>query len=76
MNEENDCGQRESTDIKLLENEMKSMENVFEKWLISIVKIDDIIFGPMPGNVAIDAVWTWRKIQLQKHWLEQWLEYI
>ena len=58
MNEENDCGQCECTDVKLLENATKRMENVFEKWLISIVKIDDIIFGPMPGNVTIDAACT------------------
>ena len=39
--------------IKLLEHAMKIVEQVLEKRLINIVRIDDMQFGFMPGKGTI-----------------------
>ena len=51
--------------VKQLEHAMKIVEKVLEKRLRTIVTIDDMQFGFMPGKGAIDAVFILRRIQVE-----------
>ena len=55
------CGMHRG--VKLLEHAMKIVEKVLRKRLGTIVVIDDMKFGFMPGKGTIDAVFISRRIQ-------------
>jgi len=48
--------------VKLLEHGMKIVEKVLERRLQSMVKVDEMQFGFMPGKGTIDAVFL-RRLQ-------------
>ena len=49
--------------VKLLEHEIKYFEKILEKRLRTIVTIDDIHFGLMPGKGTIVTIFVLRKMQ-------------
>jgi hypothetical protein len=49
--------------VKLLEHAMKIVERVLEKRMRSMVKVDEMQFGFMPGKGTIDAVFILRRLQ-------------
>ena len=49
--------------IKLLEQPMKELERVLEKWLRWHVSIDTMQFGFMPGKGTTDATFIMRQVQ-------------
>ena len=56
-----ECGSYRAT--KLLENEMKVIERVFERRIREKVKFDAMQFGCMPMQGTIDAIFTVWQIQ-------------
>ena len=52
--------------IKLLEQPMKVLERVLEKWIRRQVSIDNMQFGFMPGKGTTDAIFIMRQVQ-EKH---------
>ena len=55
--------------VKLLEHEMKIVEKVLENRLRSMVKMNEMQFGFMPGKGTTDAVFILRR--LQEEYLEK-----
>ena len=49
--------------VKFLEHAMKIVEKVLERRLRSMVKVDKMQFGCMPGKGTIDAVFILRRLQ-------------
>ena len=49
--------------VKLLEHAMKIVQKVLERRLRSMVKVDEMQFGFMPGKGTIDAVFILRRLQ-------------
>ena len=49
--------------VKLPEHAMKIVENVLEKRMRHMVKVDEVQFGFMPGKGTIDAVFILRRLQ-------------
>ena len=48
--------------VKLLEHAMKTVENVLERRLRSMVKVDEMQFGFMPGKGTIDVVFILKRL--------------
>ena len=49
--------------VKLLEHAMKIVERVLEKRIRSMVNVDEMQFGYMPGKGTVDAVFILRRLQ-------------
>lgn len=49
--------------VKLLEHAMKIVERVLEKRIRSMVNVDEMQFGFMPGKGTVDAVFILRRLQ-------------
>ena len=49
--------------MKLLEHAMKIVEKVLEKRIWSMVNVDEMQFGFMPGKGTVDAVFILRRLQ-------------
>jgi Reverse transcriptase (RNA-dependent DNA polymerase) len=71
-----DCGSYRG--IKLLDQAMKVMERVMEKWIRDRVKIDKMQFGFSKGKCTTDAIFIVH--QLQEKYLgvkrELWLAFV
>ena len=48
--------------VKLLEHGMKVLEGVLEKRLRQKVKMDDMLFGFVPGKGTVDAIFMVRQL--------------
>ena len=53
--------------VKLIEHAMKIVEKVLEMRLRRMVKVDEMLFGFMPGKGTIDAVFI---LRLQEEYLD------
>ena len=49
--------------VKLLEHGINIIEGVLEKRIRSLVEVDDMQFGFMPGRVTTDALFLVRRMQ-------------